>query len=423
MADRFAEEAEIAVDFRLVEIRGAEMRLGIAVGPVELLVDAGARHVLVEAGRLEDQVIARRITNDLPAVRQWLAGNFSPDEFLVQKFAAFLEVHSVRHLADEVGRADQATEQAVPRVVHEDVVDLHLIAGEVHEARGRGRFGAEADSRQVRGDEIGAAADVHLGEHRAVLDGALRGAAQVAGIVEQGDQHAKDRTAGPEPVAGRAGAVVTVDEPRHRERHVERVAEVVIQRVAGEVARKAPFEQRFDIVEHPRQYRQINAGIAGDKERRDGVAHHRRTFHVHPVSDVVLVQTSLQGTPQTNYRRDNGIKGETACKPGSVHPGAGEPAWDWQPFLWAARRLAALATYPQAWPSRPEVTVKPPRLPIWCCSGWRLPRFTPWPPHSRASTALPRTRLCGPLRHVAVPGRYPASRSAEPGLSSVFCTA
>src|SRR5262245_45992808 len=28
------------------------------------------------------------------------------------------------------------------------------------------------------------------------------------------------------------------------------------------------------------------------------------------------------------------------------------------------------------------------------------------------------TRLCGPIRHVTVPGRYPASRSAEPGLSS-----
>src|SRR6185369_8424672 len=51
-------------------------------------------------------------------------------------------------------------------------------------------------------------------------------------------------------------------------------------------------------------------------------------------------------------------------------------------------------------------------LPIWCCSGWRLPRFTP-------RLLRPRTRLCGPLRHVAVPGSYPASRSLEPGLSSV----
>src|SRR5262249_49127423 len=35
----------------------------------------------------------------------------------------------------------------------------------------------------------------------------------------------------------------------------------------------------------------------------------------------------------------------------------------------------------------------------------------------------PGTRLCGPVRHVAVPGNYPASRSLEPGLSSVETTA
>src|SRR5207302_8154880 len=41
------------------------------------------------------------------------------------------------------------------------------------------------------------------------------------------------------------------------------------------------------------------------------------------------------------------------------------------------------------------------------------------------SAFTPRTRLCGPVRHVAVPGYYPASRSAEPGLSSMHgsCTA
>src|SRR5688500_11184033 len=31
---------------------------------------------------------------------------------------------------------------------------------------------------------------------------------------------------------------------------------------------------------------------------------------------------------------------------------------------------------------------------------------------------MPGTRLCGPIRRVAAPGSYPASRSAEPGLSS-----
>src|SRR5688500_10592271 len=43
---------------------------------------------------------------------------------------------------------------------------------------------------------------------------------------------------------------------------------------------------------------------------------------------------------------------ETACKPGSVaRPGCPEPYR--QPFLWARTCARALATYPQAGPSRP----------------------------------------------------------------------
>ena len=61
----------------------------------------------------------------------------------------------VRHLADEVGGAHQASDQPVLRVLDADVVDLHLVAGEVHQARGERRLGAEAEARQVAGDEIG----------------------------------------------------------------------------------------------------------------------------------------------------------------------------------------------------------------------------------------------------------------------------
>ena len=48
------------------------------------------------------------------------------------------------------------------------------------------------------------------------------------------------------------------------------------------------------------------------------------------------------------------------------------------------------------------------RLPIWFCSGWRLPRFT----------VTKYARLCGPIPHLTVDGRYPSSCSMEPGLSS-----
>src|SRR6185436_2202474 len=81
-----------------------------------------------------------------------------------------------------------------------------------------------------------------------------------------------------------------------------------------------------------------------------------------------------------------------------------------QPFLWARSHPLALATYPQASVEPTAVDSSPPRLPIWCCSGWRLPRFTP--------DFYVGTRLCGPVRRVATPGGYPASRSMEPGLSS-----
>ena len=58
------------------------------------------------------------------------------------------------------------------------------------------------------------------------------------------------------------------------------------------------------------------------------------------------------------------------------------------------------------------------RPPIWRCSGWRLPRFTRF--------ANEATRLCGPVPRLrggreadaTAAGRYPASCSAEPGLSS-----
>jgi len=35
------------------------------------------------------------------------------------------------------------------------------------------------------------------------------------------------------------------------------------------------------------------------------------------------------------------------------------------------------------------------RLPIWCCSGWRLPRFT----------VTEYARLCGPIPRLAASGR------------------
>src|SRR5262249_61603682 len=49
--DQLPEETDVALDLRLVRAWAAEMGLGEAVGPSELLLDAGAPHVVLAAGR------------------------------------------------------------------------------------------------------------------------------------------------------------------------------------------------------------------------------------------------------------------------------------------------------------------------------------------------------------------------------------
>uniref|UniRef100_E6PTJ5 Uncharacterized protein n=1 Tax=mine drainage metagenome TaxID=410659 RepID=E6PTJ5_9ZZZZ len=83
----------------------------------------------------------------------------------------------------------------------------------------------------------------------------------------------------------------------------------------------------------------------------------------------------------------------------------------WQPFLWAVRyrngslpptRRLARAALSQG----PKALL---RLPIWCCSGWRLPRFT--------STRLPPRLLVSVVLFVASPrtavSRHPALWSPD----------
>ena len=217
---------------------------------------------------------------------------------------------------------------------------------------------------------------------------------------------------------------MAVDQARHRERHVQRMAHVVVERVAGEVARIVALEQGLEVGEGARERRQVDAGIAGGVQRHHRVADPRRILDVDPVGHVVLVETVLHCQSRRkraarlpafmrtiNLTRWSGKQGEPAGKPGSV-----------------ARPVRPGGTGSHS--SRPRVTpgLKPPTRKLGraghmaCCHAALaylvLLRMEVAAFHPRLLAA--GTRLCGPLRHVAVPGRYPASRSAEPGLSSAL---
>lgn len=107
-----------------------------------------------------------------------------------------------------------------------------------------------------------------------------------------------------------------------------------------------------------------------------------------------------------------------ARKPGLV------PLARWRSFLWDARRRAPRAAYPGARASSPRTPLYvallrmgfavPQALPS---ARWALtPPFHPYP----AALAPGRFVFCGTVLEVALTGSYPASCSAEPGLSSRF---
>ncbi len=128
-----------------------------------------------------------------------------------------------------------------------------------------------------------------LGEHGAVLDAGLGAAAHIARVVQQRDHHAERGAARAQRLEAGVAAVVALDQPRHRQRHVQRVARVVVQGVAGQVARIVAFEQRLDVVEGARERREIGARIAGAENVDDGVADLVGVLDVDPVGHVVLV--------------------------------------------------------------------------------------------------------------------------------------
>ncbi len=87
-----------------------------------------------ELRRLPQQVEPRAVQH-LHAVGARVHSDVAEHELRVQPVAAFLEIAAVRHLREHVGRAEQVAGQAVARIADTDLVERHLVAGEVHDAR------------------------------------------------------------------------------------------------------------------------------------------------------------------------------------------------------------------------------------------------------------------------------------------------
>ncbi|MEJ0001367.1 MAG: hypothetical protein WDO13_20815 [Verrucomicrobiota bacterium] len=123
--------------------------------------------------------------------------------------------------------------------------------------------------------------------------------------MQQRDHHAQRGAARAQRLGARVAAVVALDQPGHRQCHVERVARVVVQRVAAQVAREVAFEQILDVVEGARERCEIGARVACAVHGDHGVADLASVLDVDPVADVVLVEAVMhrKSANLNNYRR------------------------------------------------------------------------------------------------------------------------
>ena len=216
-------------------------------------------------------------------------------ELGIEPVAAFLQVAAVGHLRDQVAGADQVAELAVAMIVEADLVELHFVAGEVHDlGRHRHPLG-HADRRQVAADELRAAADVAERELGAVAMRLVVGLADVAGVVEQRGDDAEDGALRAETLVGEVRAVVADDQARDGERAVERVLQVVIDGVAAVVAGELAVEQPLEVAERGLDAIERIVRPVLAEQLADCAAHRVGRADLHGVGDVEIAAPILHG--------------------------------------------------------------------------------------------------------------------------------
>src|SRR5205823_1907174 len=150
------------------------------------------------------------------------------------------------------------------------------------------RPGAEAEHRQVLLEKARAARDVGAGEFGAVARVAIVRAAQIPDVVKEPRDQAHHGARASEAPGLVLLTLVADQQPRERERDVERVLAIVIDGIdaviTGDAARKQPLE----VLEGARERLHRQARPGRPVEHLDGAEHGTGRAHLHAVGDVEI---------------------------------------------------------------------------------------------------------------------------------------
>ena len=155
------------------------------------------------------------------------------------------------------------------------------------------------DARQVFLEEATAAGYVHRRVLGAVHVPRVVRAPDVADVVIQraDDAELEEPLADRRPVA--AGALVAVEQPRHGERDLEGVLQVVVLGVAARITGEEAAIHGDHVVERTRDRRRLVARVEVAEDADDFELHADRIRGVDPVRDVEVAAAEVHQRPAT----------------------------------------------------------------------------------------------------------------------------
>ncbi len=178
----------------------------------------------------------------------------------------------------------------VARIGHArlDLRERDFVAGEMNDFAGNRRPRSEAENRQKLVQEPRTARYVRAREFSAVARFAFVNPAQVTNIVEQAGDYADNRALATEAHRLLGLTLITNDESCERQRDIECVLAIVVNRIDAVVSRDLSSEHAFEMLERNRERFQRLPRPSRAKERLYRGEHSLRRAHLNGIGDVEI---------------------------------------------------------------------------------------------------------------------------------------
>ncbi len=180
----------------------------------------------------------------------------------------------------------------------DNAVKRHFVAGVVDDFPGHRCPAGQCNARQVVREEIGAAGNVDPGQLGTVAVFVIVATTQVAHVVEQTDDQTRRGALGPQLLRRRGGEIMSRQQPRQGEGHIQRVLTVVIDGIYTVIIGHFSGEKALKMLECAANGVEWEIFPSGATDLFHGFTNRSHRTHLHGARYVEVVQPRpVHGAP------------------------------------------------------------------------------------------------------------------------------